>query len=57
MLSPKKVKRRKTFKGRMRGRALRGNTITYGDFGLVATSCGLLQIVRLKLVGFLLAGN
>ena len=33
---PKRVKRRKQFRGRMSGRALRGNTITYGDFGLVA---------------------
>ena len=36
MLMPKRVKRRKQFRGRMRGRALRGNTITYGDFGLMA---------------------
>ncbi|MDR1000466.1 MAG: 50S ribosomal protein L16 [Clostridiales bacterium] len=35
-LMPKRVKRRKQFRGRMRGRALRGNKITYGDFGLVA---------------------
>ena len=37
MLMPKRVKRRKQFRGRMTGKALRGNTITYGDFGLVAT--------------------
>jgi len=36
MLMPKRVKRRKQFRGRMTGRALRGNTITYGDYGLVA---------------------
>ncbi|MDR1913617.1 MAG: 50S ribosomal protein L16 [Clostridiales bacterium] len=36
MLMPKRVKRRKQFRGRMKGRALRGNRITYGDFGLVA---------------------
>lgn len=36
MLSPKRVKRRKQFRGRMKGRALRGNKITYGDFGIVA---------------------
>lgn len=36
MLMPKRVKRRKQFRGRMKGRALRGNSITYGDFGLVA---------------------
>jgi large subunit ribosomal protein L16 len=36
MLMPKRVKRRKQFRGRMRGKALRGNKITYGDFGIVA---------------------
>ncbi len=36
MLMPKRVKRRKQFRGRMRGRALRGNKITYGEFGIVA---------------------
>ncbi len=36
MLMPKRVKRRKQMRGRMRGRALRGNKITYGDFGIVA---------------------
>ena len=37
MLMPKRVKRRKQFRGTMTGKALRGNTITYGEFGLVAT--------------------
>ena len=37
MLMPKRVKRRKQFRGSMRGKALRGNTINYGEFGLVAT--------------------
>ncbi|MCR5691830.1 MAG: 50S ribosomal protein L16 [Eubacterium sp.] len=36
MLMPKRVKRRKQFRGSMRGKALRGNKITYGEFGLVA---------------------
>ena len=36
MLMPKRVKRRKQFRGRMTGKALRGNSITYGDYGLVA---------------------
>ncbi len=40
MLSPKKVKHRKMQKGRMKGKAYRGNTITYGDFALQATTCG-----------------
>ena len=33
---PKRVKRRKQFRGSMRGKALRGNTLSYGEFGLVA---------------------
>ncbi len=37
MLMPKRVKRRKQFRGSMRGKALRGNTLTYGEYGLVAT--------------------
>ena len=37
MLMPKRVKRRKQFRGSMRGKALRGNVLTYGEFGLVAT--------------------
>jgi large subunit ribosomal protein L16 len=36
MLMPKRVKRRKQFRGRMTGKATRGNKITYGDFGIVA---------------------
>ncbi|MBR1443399.1 MAG: 50S ribosomal protein L16 [Firmicutes bacterium] len=36
MLMPKRVKRRKQFRGRMKGKALRGNKITYGDYGIVA---------------------
>ena len=36
MLMPKRVKRRKQFRGTMRGKASRGNTITYGEFGIVA---------------------
>ena len=37
MLMPKRVKRRKQFRGTMRGKATRGNTITYGEYGIVAT--------------------
>ncbi len=36
MLMPKRVKHRKQFRGRMRGKASRGNTLAYGEFGLVA---------------------
>ena len=37
MLMPKRVKHRKQFRGTMRGKALRGNVISYGEFGLVAS--------------------
>ena len=37
MLSPKRVKHRKRHKGRMRGNALRGNRVSFGEFGLQAT--------------------
>jgi large subunit ribosomal protein L16 len=36
MLMPKRVKRRRVFRGRMKGRALRGNHVSYGDFGLAS---------------------
>ena len=36
MLMPKRVKRRKQFRGSMSGKATRGNTITYGEYGIVA---------------------
>jgi len=42
MLSPKKVKHRKVQKGRMRGKAYRGSSLQFGDFGLLATECGWL---------------
>jgi large subunit ribosomal protein L16 len=37
MLQPKKVKRRKVFKGKRRGLAWRGSTVSFGEFGLMAT--------------------
>ena len=36
MLMPKRVKRRKQFRGRLKGKAMRGNKVTYGDFGIQA---------------------
>ncbi len=36
MLMPKRVKRRKVFRGRMTGKAMRGNTVAYGQYGLMA---------------------
>ena len=40
MLLPKRVKHRKVQRGRMKGVATRGNTVSYGDFGLQATEPG-----------------
>jgi len=37
MLMPKRTKRRKLHRGRMTGKATRGNELAYGDYGLVAT--------------------
>ena len=36
MLLPKRVKYRKQFRGRMKGKAQRGNTVSHGQYGLVA---------------------
>jgi len=36
MLQPKKTKYRKMFKGRIKGKATKGNTVVYGDFGLAS---------------------
>jgi large subunit ribosomal protein L16 len=40
MLAPKRVKYRKTMKGRTRGHATRGNTVAFGQFGLMAIEPG-----------------
>ncbi|MCI2062621.1 MAG: 50S ribosomal protein L16 [Eubacteriaceae bacterium] len=40
MLMPKRVKRRRVHRGRMKGKATRGNKVTYGDYGLAATEPG-----------------
>lgn len=39
MLSPKKTKYRKYHRGRMSGKALRGNKLVFGDYGLQALEC------------------
>ncbi|MGV8145267.1 MAG: 50S ribosomal protein L16 [Alkaliphilus sp.] len=36
MLMPKRVKRRKVHRGKMRGKAIRGNKVSYGEYGIVA---------------------
>ena len=40
MLMPKKVKYRKQQRGRMKGKAWRGSTLSFGDYGLKAMECG-----------------
>ncbi|MBA2881939.1 large subunit ribosomal protein L16 [Desulfosalsimonas propionicica] len=42
MLSPKKVKYRKRQKGRMKGKAERGSSLNFGDYGLQAVECGMI---------------
>ncbi|MCX7857380.1 MAG: 50S ribosomal protein L16 [Deltaproteobacteria bacterium] len=48
MLAPKRVKYRKQQKGRMKGVAYRGNTISFGDFGLQALECGWLTARQIE---------
>ena len=40
MLAPKRIKFRKTFKGRTRGIAARGNSVAFGEFGLMSLDPG-----------------
>jgi large subunit ribosomal protein L16 len=48
MLSPKKVKYRKMQKGRMKGKALRGSTLEFGDYGLQALECGFMSAQQIE---------
>lgn len=48
MLSPRKVKHRKQFKGRMRGAAQRGSEISFGDYGLKAVGCGKMTAQQIE---------
>lgn len=62
MLMPKRVKHRKQFRGRMTGKALRGSTITYGDYGLVATQpCWItsnqIEAARIAMTRFIKRGG
>ena len=40
MLMPKRVKYRRVQRGRMKGKATRGNVVNYGEFGLAAVEPG-----------------
>ncbi len=42
MLQPRKVKHRKVQKGRLRGKAWRGNKVSFGDYGLQALGTGFI---------------
>lgn len=48
MLSPKKVKYRRRHKGRTNGKALKGSTLEFGDFGLQAIECGLISAQQIE---------
>ena len=48
MLSPKKVKYRKQMKGRMRGAAYRGSSLSFGDYALKAVECGRMTAQQIE---------
>lgn len=48
MLSPKKVKFRKQQTGRMKGKAFRGSTLNFGDYGLQAIECGYISARQIE---------
>lgn len=48
MLSPRKVKHRKVFKGRSKGTAYRGSSISFGEYGLKAVECGKMTAQQIE---------
>jgi large subunit ribosomal protein L16 len=48
MLQPKKVKHRKMMKGRNRGKAHRGNKVSFGDYGLQAVTAGFVTARQIE---------
>ena len=48
MLAPKRVKFRKTFKGRTKGHATRGNTVAFGQFALMSLDPGWISNRQLE---------
>ena len=48
MLSPKKVKFRKQQRGRMKGKAYRGSTLNFGEYGLQAVECGYINARQIE---------
>ena len=62
MLMPKKVKFRKQQRGRMTGKAWRGSTLSFGEFGLKAMSCGWvtnrqIEAARIAMTRFIKRGG
>ena len=48
MLMPKRVKRRKQFRGSRAGKANRGTTVTYGEWGLIATEPAWIKSTQIE---------
>ena len=48
MLSPRKVRHRKVFKGKLRGTAQRGSSISFGEYALKATSSGKMTAQQIE---------
>lgn len=48
MLSPKKIKYRRKQKGRVKGKAYRGGTLEFGDYGLQAVECGFMSAQQIE---------
>ena len=62
MLIPKRVKRRKQHRGKIRGRAHKGNIIAYGEYGLVAEEGGRItsnqiEAARIAMTRFIKRGG
>jgi len=62
MLMPKKVKYRKQQRGRMTGKAWRGSTLAFGDYGLKVMSCGWItdrqiEAARIAMTRFIKRGG
>jgi len=62
MLMPKRVKFRKQQRGRMTGKAWRGSTLSFGEFGLKAMECGWvtnrqLEAARIAMTRFIKRGG
>lgn len=55
VLMPKRVKYRKTQRGKMRGAALRGNRVNFGEFGLKALENGWVKNIHIEAVRVLIA--